>query len=287
MENHEKREYDPKTLRRLQLTELSILKDFIAICNKHDIPYFMLGGCCIGAFRHGGFIPWDDDIDVCMLREDYNRFLAIAPQEIAGKYQILDPSNTPNLPSMFGKFYKIGTLCQDKEFLEAGVPLGINIDIFPFDRTVSDPALRKKQTRKAWLYAKLKLICFLKSPHIPVDGWKGRFLSAVCRFLHLCFHPFRTFPIFLTKKYLDAGQMFSDRQTDSIIDLTYIRPEDATMRLDAVFPTVSIPFEDITIQVPNQADTILRQYYGDYMQLPPEDKRKNHCPEVLDFGDAE
>ena len=75
---------DPN-LRKLQLTEFALMKDFDRICKKHGLRYYLLGGTLLGAVRHGGFIPWDDDVDLCMPRPDYMRFLDIAGEELAGK----------------------------------------------------------------------------------------------------------------------------------------------------------------------------------------------------------
>jgi lipopolysaccharide cholinephosphotransferase len=72
------REYDDATLHRLQKIELMILKDFMALCEKHQLTWFSFAGTAIGAIRHKGFIPWDDDIDVCLPREDYEKFLKLA-----------------------------------------------------------------------------------------------------------------------------------------------------------------------------------------------------------------
>ena len=83
-------EYNQETLRKLQKTELEILKDFIKICKKYNLTYFATGGTAIGALRHQGFIPWDDDIDVCMLRKDYERFMEVAPKEMGDRYVFMD-----------------------------------------------------------------------------------------------------------------------------------------------------------------------------------------------------
>ena len=77
--------YDQDTLQHLKQVELDILKDFIKICQKYNLTYFATGGTAIGALRHQGFIPWDDDIDVCMLRKDYDTFMRVAPER-DGRY---------------------------------------------------------------------------------------------------------------------------------------------------------------------------------------------------------
>ena len=96
-------EYDSEILKKLQKTELEILKDFVKICDKYHLPYFATGGTAIGALRHQGFIPWDDDIDVCMLRKDYEKFMEVAPQEMGDRYAFMTTETEPRYPLMFGK----------------------------------------------------------------------------------------------------------------------------------------------------------------------------------------
>ena len=83
-------DYDPAVLRRLQLTILDILKDIDSICKENNIEYYIAYGTALGAVRHGGFIPWDDDIDICMTREAYDRFLEVMPNAMPEKYDLLD-----------------------------------------------------------------------------------------------------------------------------------------------------------------------------------------------------
>ena len=87
------RSYDPFVLDKLHRVQVQILNDFIQVCEKYDLKYFVLYGTAIGTVRHNGFIPWDDDIDVGMLREDYNKFLEIFPKEMKEHYYLLTPEN--------------------------------------------------------------------------------------------------------------------------------------------------------------------------------------------------
>ncbi|MFR4008009.1 MAG: phosphorylcholine transferase LicD [Christensenellales bacterium] len=91
------REYDPQVLKRVQETELEILSDFIDLCERHQIDYFGVGGTAIGAIRHQGFIPWDDDIDIGFLRKDYDRFLLLAKEELSDKYELLNVEETQTI----------------------------------------------------------------------------------------------------------------------------------------------------------------------------------------------
>ncbi len=282
------REYDPQVLARLQRAEMTILRDVEALCDAHGIGYFMLGGCCIGAFRHGGFIPWDDDIDLCMTRADYTRFYEAAKADAAfsEKYHIFDPLYEKNYAGMLIKVARRGTKNLTAEMIETGCDMGIHIDIFPFDFVPEDEALRKKQAKKAWIQSKLSYIYYLKYPHLPVGGAAGRVLAVGCRVLHTLLRLFCSDPRRFARKYHGICTMYNETESKWMTDFTYIRPEDATMRYDEVFPVIRAPFGDTTIAVPHGYDKIMRQYYGDYMQLPPEEKRKNHAPEELDFGEV-
>lgn len=92
-----------KKLQDIELDILIMLKDF---CLQHDISWFLDGGTVLGAARHKGFIPWDDDIDIGMLREDYDRFVSLAKTELPSGYSLHDWSNTPGYSAMFAKVYK-------------------------------------------------------------------------------------------------------------------------------------------------------------------------------------
>lgn len=120
-------------LRKIQLRELDILKEFVRICNKHDLHYFLAGGTLLGAVRHKGFIPWDDDIDVAMLREDYDRFAQLAPLELDKRYFYQSPDTDPYYFLTYNKIRENGTEIYEERFKDAKFHKGIFIDIFPLD----------------------------------------------------------------------------------------------------------------------------------------------------------
>ena len=101
-------------LRRLQLTQLEILKVIDKICREHDIPYSLYAGTLLGAVRHQGFIPWDDDLDVCMSRANYNRFLEVWEQVQPEGYLLQNKENAPEFPQSFSKIRKLDTTFQMK-----------------------------------------------------------------------------------------------------------------------------------------------------------------------------
>ena len=157
MEQHAE-EYDPKVLRRLQKVELGILKDFDALCKAHGWRDFIAGGTAVGAIRHKGFIPWDDDIDVCMPREDYQAFLQAADSVLPDQYRLFHMGMEKEYVLTFAKLTLKGTVFLEASNKERKYESGIFIDIFPLDKTVADQAKRQKQIRKTWFYARLGVL---------------------------------------------------------------------------------------------------------------------------------
>ena len=134
---------DSKTLRQLQLVELKILLEIKRICELANINYFLIGGTLLGAVRHGGFIPWDDDIDIGMLRDDYNRFLDVFPQ-LSNKEYTLGTYNTDRGHVFsFGKIRLNGTQFREPRNEHILDNQGIYVDIFPYDNTPDSKIVRR------------------------------------------------------------------------------------------------------------------------------------------------
>lgn len=125
-------EIDPK-LRRLQLAELEILDAFVLVCEKYGLRYYLVGGTLLGAIRHQGFIPWDDDIDVAMPREDYDRFADVAALALGPQYFYQSPETDPHYFLTYAKVRKNGTEVYEDRFRNSKFHKGLFIDIFPLD----------------------------------------------------------------------------------------------------------------------------------------------------------
>lgn len=124
---------EPKPLiKQVQAIELEILLEVDRICRKHRISYFLDSGTALGAVRHKGFIPWDDDIDIGMLRDDYERFLSVAQEEMGQDY-FLQTYRTDGTPIMFAKVRKTGTTFVEFRLRKFPINHGLFIDIFPYD----------------------------------------------------------------------------------------------------------------------------------------------------------
>ena len=106
---------DSETLRKVQLVQLEIAKEISRVCDENGIKYFLTGGTLLGAVRHGGFIPWDDDLDIGMFRQDYEKFLEIAPVSLREQYKIIDWNSDQSYPHPMGKVIKKGTLYKESK----------------------------------------------------------------------------------------------------------------------------------------------------------------------------
>lgn len=280
-------EYDKKILKRLQNTELEILKDFVKICDKYNLPYFATGGTAIGALRHKGFIPWDDDIDVCMLRKDYDLFMKIAPKEMGDRYIFMSTETEPKYPLMFGKMVKRGTRFIEKAYQQADYPLGIYIDIFPYDKTSEDLSVRKKLQKKTWNWGRIHVLTLIPNPNLPdnIIGWKKNVILFLCRIVYYFFKLIRLTPQKTARQYLKWARKYENSASDLYIDYSYLTGERLMIRESQMYPLKKVQFEDMELSLVREYDSFLRPEYGDYMQLPPEDERHNHYASYIDFGD--
>ncbi len=278
------REYDEATLKKLHRLELEILKDFISVCQKHHLEYFGIAGTAIGVLRHGGFIPWDDDLDIALSREDYETFLKVADQELSDRYIIMNARNYPEWPSMVTRLILKGTRFREACYADVKVPLGIFIDIYPYDHLSDDPKKRKKQMWDAWFYSKLQILRGVKKPVLQFKGWKADVVHAACFVAHYGMKALRISPQWLEKKCEEASQRHNDETGSEYVDFLCDTTKGMNMyKQSDLYPLQKMQFEDIEMFFPHSMDANLTNMYGDYMTLPPEEKRKNHFPFELQF----
>lgn len=277
------KEYDPATLKRLQQTELGILKDFAELCEENNIDYFGMGGTAIGAIRHGGFIPWDDDIDVGLTRENYDRFIRIVKKKYPDKYMIIDARSSESFPLMNTRMALRGTKFKEDTFSGLDVDNGIFLDIFCFEN-VSDNDLKMKwQIINAWFWGKILILKYIKEPVLYVKGIVKKIVLLGCRIMHSFL---KIFNVSKRKLYRNAkafSMMYNDRETKRVAFMFEPSPFMSILAREDIEPTRFYDFEGLRIRFPNRIDVLLERRYGDYMTLPPEDKRHNHPPYLLEF----
>lgn len=280
------REYEPEVLRKLQLVQLEILKDFIEVCKKYDLDYIMLGGTGIGVVRHQGFIPWDDDIDVAMPRKDYDRFMEVYKKEIGDRYKVLTPLIDKNYTCNVTHFQKKGTKFVPYISKHLKCDLCIDIDIFPMDNMPDDSKQRSRQLKRTWVLNKLIFLCGHPNPIIPWKGAKKKAAAFICAAVHYVLRFCHVSPKFLYKCLIKECTRYNHLDTKYINAFEVTMSDRAYLSKEEMYPLKEMLFEGIPVSMPNAYDTYLRRLFGDYMQMPPEDKRVNHCPYMLDFGDG-
>ncbi len=250
-------------IRAVQLRELEILKAVMDVCDRHGLRWWADGGTCIGAIRHGGFIPWDDDVDIGMPRADFDRFRQIAPRELPPDLAVQDFQTNRQAAHFILKVHDVTTTFVEEDL--APYPqahTGVYIDIFPFDGCPDPGPERDKMFRRV---KRLRLVNgFLRATWADT-----RTLGQKLRYVLL--YPVRWVLPFnwATKKMEDLARRYPlDRYPCASECFGWV-----------IYPTASIrqtaphPFEDTALPCPEDYDAYLRGYYGDYMQPPPPEER--------------
>lgn len=277
-------EYDPWQLRELQRISTLILAEMDRVCSGLDIPYFIYAGTAIGSIRHGGFIPWDDDIDIGMFRSDYERFLEEAPSALGADFYITNGITDEHFPACNSNLSLAGTYCVPSEFDKCEFQYPIGIGIFAFDRVSDDAGIRRKQLRRTWLWGRVAFLRETGSPNLFIKGWRRALVASICRVAHFTLTSFHVSQRWIHGQWQKAARLAENEDGDLFADFTDGDPLRWSVKKTEVFPLKRVLFETIEVSGAKNMDTILRRGYGDYMKLPPEEERKNHHPSRLDFG---
>ncbi len=255
--------------REVQLGELEILKVFDSTCKALGLRYSLAGGTLLGAVRHRGFIPWDDDVDVCMPRPDYERFLKCADMLPAG-YSVVTMDNSAWCQP-FAKVQWHAFRAQEP-FLEGVMDEYLWLDIFPFDGVPSDKA-KHRDILKRLIHLRVRLSrSVYRSPKNATLAHK--FLKAVYRLLFGS-------PRQVGKTKQKINEAFSELDYESASEVfCYCSNETFSVPKADFDNLVELPFEGLKFPCVANYDAHLTLEYGDYMQLPPEDQRVTHGMKV-------
>lgn len=275
--------YELQVLTKLHKVQLSILEDFDYVCEKYGLQYFALYGTAIGAARHQGFIPWDDDVDLGMLRADYIKFLSVFDKEMGDKYQIMTPLKDKKYTCTVTHLQKKGTKFIPCVFKNTKCNLGITIDIFPLDSVAPTAKLQKRQLRKTTFLGRLLFLCGTPYPLIPLKGLKGILASAVCYITHYILKIFGSPSRFIYNQFLKESQRYNDGDSDYVTSFEYNGSIRDMVEVKSLFPLKKVPFENSKVYLPANNDDFLKKVYGDYMEIPPEEEQINHCPYMIQF----
>lgn len=258
------------SLREVQLASLEILKDIDTVCRREGIRYWLMYGTLIGAVRHKGFIPWDDDLDIAMPRRDYERFITCFSKEPEfGKYIAINPDLGKNRPFLItrvsnSKYKMIGEYGDEIE------DLGAFVDVYPMDGAGSD----RKSALKSKSDAYKLIMKYLRSGNFPSNNRDAGRLKRFAKGIRalLLGKPERYQKMLWS---LCAARDFEC--SEYVSNLCWSPVPDRCVYQRCWFDeTEYMVFEDMKAPVPKGYDALLKEDYGDYMQLPPEEERVGH-----------
>lgn len=244
--------------------QISILDAVVRFCEENNISYWLDAGTLLGAVRHKGYIPWDDDIDVGMLRPDYDRFIATFNLSNE-RYKAYSYENNPDFLFVSTKVLDTETLLYEPD--KDGLKLCINIDVFAYDNAPADDKLLKRQYRVRDFYRKLHIGRAIKSR--PNGSWLRRTAITAARKIIWVIPK-----DFCLKQQLKNAKKYSSVDTGYIGDFTSFSI--VKCRKEAFASFVDVEFEGKYYKAPVGYDEWLSELYGDYMQLPPPEKRVSH-----------
>lgn len=245
-----KAELTDEQLREHQLIAKEALDEIKQICEENDIPYYLIAGTCLGAVRHKGFIPWDDDIDIGILNSDYPRFEEAVSKGLSDKYTWISNYTSKKYPRLFGKVLYNGFGC---------------VDCFQLVKTADTPKKREKHRNGRLIWYKLfvrKIGCY----------WSGE--NLLFYFISVIMEKFISWDTVLKMLRRNEAR-YEKKDTHYYLNINSLyKTEKETIRAEWLFPPGRVSFEGSEFPTVNDTDAYLAHLYGDYMTPTPPEKRK-------------
>ena len=257
--------------KKIWAIELDIYLELAKVCKKHNLTFWGDGGTLLGAIRHNGFIPWDDDMDIIMPREDYNKLLKIGPEEFKNPYFLQTPYTDPGFVFSYTKLRNSNTSCISKWFAKGGFNHGIHIDIFPLDYINLD----KFEEEKAIITE-----CIMKNSSYmrrnSVDILEGKRLENYKKYQ--TDDPIREYE---TMQKIASNPDYKGSEYVANCIVPSIESSAQIWKSSWYKDTLMHQFETIELPIPKEYDKRLKAVYGDYMKFPPIENRGNWHSDVF------
>lgn len=259
---------DTTTLKTIQNIEKEITEEIFDICNRHNLRCSLVGGSAIGAVRHQGIIPWDDDIDLAMPRSDFERFCEICKKELPDHLFLQYFGTEKNCAFIFAKVRKNNTFFPEYYSRDIEMHQGVWVDIFIYDKVSDDPKVRQKENQK---------IQFLKNLLIVKVGYKLPPNANLSK--KLLYYPSKVLAAMVDQKKIQ-DKLTGLMSKHELEDTQYLVPyagaygfERELMPADIFEDLIDVEFDGYTFKLIKEYDFYLRSLYGDYMKMPPIEKR--------------
>jgi len=264
-------------MKKLHDTELEIMDAIAYACEKLNLKYVIFFGTLLGAVRHKGFIPWDDDIDVVMPREDYEVFIAEAHKYMDDKFFVQHYTTEKNTNVLWTKVRNKNTLFLEEETKDSDICHGIFVDIFPFDRIKAGKLNSRIEYLKRILFT---MVCGCYSQHYInsiTSAGKRKIAMLIRKFI--CER--KAINEFMLQEENRRRKL--NKKGDDCYFIHFFENR-GTLTYDQIFESADYEFEDRVLKGSKNCEMCLTQLYGQsYMQLPPEEKRITHKPLSIRF----
>ena len=265
---------EQELLKKVQHAQLEISVEIKRICDENGIAYFLDSGSLLGAARHKGFIPWDDDMDFGMLADEYEKFLRIAPEKLGEGYELQSWDTDDGYPFAFCKVLKIGTEFVEDVFETSKKRNELFVDIFPYYPFPTDETLQKKQMRGIQAYKHILMVQSGMTPWTRPDKFIGKVK------VWMMYLPFIILSLFVRrekakKRYMETLNLSKTEKYESVFPAGTSKYGRWVIPKSCFDSYIDLPFEDTSFKAPVDYKLYLTSAYGDYMKLPPEDQRGN------------
>jgi lipopolysaccharide cholinephosphotransferase len=273
----EEKRYSPETLKHLQQVQMNMFKYFLEVCEENDLTYFMYAGSLLGTVRHHGFIPWDDDIDVIMFREDFEKLNKVFEKKIDDNYKFFNVLNEETYHYTWGRLTLKNTLFKEWWADQVDYTPPIFMDIFILDNLPKNKFKRFIHKWKSFTLNQLTIYSLLKYEN------PSRIKQIIQQSIHYILKIIPVSPAKIKEKCVKSYTKYQHDDCDEVCDFPseFLMP--VSYKTDWV-PARKAKFEDIEVNIPQNYDKILKMDFNNYMELPPEESRYNPAPLEIDFG---